>query len=167
MGRRRAKNIPELLDVYRVRHEQSSWSRWRKVPRVLRGTAARWSYGVAAVALVLIGTQIQPLSLAAMVNRLPAALSFDQTRTDRRPSVAVMPFATMSSDQSYFADGLTKDVTTALARNSDLQIIARDSTYAVRGQESDVRKLGQSWAFPTWWKAARAARGIGFASRRG
>jgi hypothetical protein len=73
-----------------------------------------------AVALVLIGTQIQPLSLAAMVNRLPAALSFDQTRADRRPSVAVMPFATMSGDQSYFADGLTEDVTTALARNSDL-----------------------------------------------
>lgn len=142
VGRRRAKNIPELLDVYRVRRAQSSWSRWRKVPRVLRGTAARWSYGVAAVALVLIGTQIQPLSLAAMVSRLPAALSFDQTRADPRPSVAVMPFATMSGDQSYFADGLTEDVTTALARNSELQIIARDSTYAVRGQESDVRKLG-------------------------
>ena len=77
-----------------------------------------------------------------MVSRLPAALSFDQTRADPRPSVAVMPFATMSGDQSYFADGLTEDVTTALARNSELQIIARDSTYAVRGQESDVRKLG-------------------------
>jgi adenylate cyclase len=114
VGRRRAKNIPELLNVYRVRRAQSSWSRWRKVPRVLRGTAARWSYGVAAVALVLIGTQIQPLSLAAMVSRLPAALSFDQTRADPRPSVAVTPFATMSGDQSYFADGLTEDVTTAL-----------------------------------------------------
>jgi len=77
-----------------------------------------------------------------MVSRLPAALSFDQTRADPRPSVAVMPFATMSGDQSYFADGLTEDVTTALARNSELQIVARDSTYAVRGQESDVRKLG-------------------------
>ena len=33
-------------------------------------------------------------------------------------------------------------MTTALARNPELQVIARDSTYAVRGQETDVRKLG-------------------------
>ena len=145
VGRRRAKNIPELLNVYRVRRANSSWSRWRHVPRILRGTGARWSYGVAAVVLVLIGTQIQPLPLAAMVSRIPAVLSLDQTREDPRPSVAVMPFATMSGggDQSYFADGLTEDVTTALARNSELQVIARDSTYAVRGQDSDVRKLGE------------------------
>ena len=145
VGRRRAKNIPELLNVYRVRRALSPWSRWRQLPRILRGTGARWSYGVAAVALVLIGTQIQPLPLAAMVSRIPAALSLSQTREDPRPSVAVMPFATMNGggDQSYFADGLTEDVTTALARNSELQVIARDSTYAVRGQDSDVRKLGE------------------------
>ena len=79
-----------------------------------------------------------------MVSRIPAALSLDQTREDPRPSIAVMPFATMSGsgDQPYFADGLTEDVTTALARNPELQVIARDSTYAVRGQETDVRKLG-------------------------
>ena len=144
VGRRRAKNIPELLNVYRVRRAGSPWSAWRQVPQVLRGTAARWSYGVAALALILIGTQIAPLPLAAMVSRIPAALSLDQTRADPRPSVAVMPFATMSGsgDQPYFADGLTEDVTTALARNPELQVIARDSTYAARGQETDVRKLG-------------------------
>ena len=145
VGRRRAKNIPELLDVYRVRRSNPSWSAWRQLPRILSGTGARWSYGVAAVALVLIGTQIQPLPLAAMVSRIPAALSLDRTRADPRPSVAVMPFATMNggADQSYFADGLTEDVTTALARNSELQVIARDSTYAVRGQDNDVRRLGE------------------------
>lgn len=145
VGRRRAKNMPELLDVYRVRRTDSPWSARRILPRVLRGTAARWSYGVAAVALILTGTQIAPLPLAAMFSRIPAALSLDQTREDPRPSVAVMPFAAMSGggeEQSYFADGLTEDVTTALARNPELQVVARDSTYAVRGQDDDVRKLG-------------------------
>ena len=144
VGRRRAKNIPELLNVYRVRRAGSPWSAWRQLPHVLGGTAARWSYGVAALALILIGTQIPPLPLAAMVSRIPAALSLDQAREDPRPSVAVMPFANMSGggDQPYFADGLTEDVTTALARNPELQVIARDSTFAVRGQETDVRKLG-------------------------
>ncbi|TIP95887.1 MAG: tetratricopeptide repeat protein [Mesorhizobium sp.] len=144
IGRRRAKNIPELLNVYRVRRAGSPWSPWRQVPQVLRSTAARWSYGAAAIALILIGTQIQPLPLAAMVSRIPAVLSMDQSRADPRPSVAVMPFAAMSGsdEQSYFADGLTEDVTIALARNSELQVIARDSTYAVHGQDTDVRKLG-------------------------
>lgn len=96
VGRRRAKNMPELLDVYRVRRTDSPWSVRRILPRVLRGTAARWSYGVAAVALILTGTQIAPLPLAAMFSRIPAALSLDQTREDPRPSVAVMPFAAMS-----------------------------------------------------------------------
>lgn len=144
IGRRWAKNIPELLNVYRVRRAGSQWSPWRQVPQVLRSTAARWSYGAAAIALIFIGTQIQPLPLAAMVSRIPAALSMDQSRADPRPSVAVMPFAAMSGsgEQSYFADGLTEDVTTALARNSELQVIARDSTYAAHGQDTDVRKLG-------------------------
>ncbi|MGO8485014.1 adenylate/guanylate cyclase domain-containing protein, partial [Rhizobium leguminosarum] len=44
-------------------------------------------------------------------------------------------------------DGLTDDVTTALARNPELQFIARDSTYAVRGQETDVRKLAAKLGF--------------------
>jgi len=144
VGRRRAKNIPELLEVYRVRRPGSPWSVWRQVPHVLRGTAARWSYGVAALAFILIGTQIAPIPLAAMVGRLPKVLSLDQSGVDPRPSVAVMPFATMTGggEQSYFADGLTEDVTTALARNPELQVIARDSAYAVRGQETDVRTLG-------------------------
>lgn len=145
VGRRRAKNMPELLDVYRVRRTGSPWSVQQILPQVLRGTAARWPYGVAALALILIGTQIAPLPLAAMFTRIPAALSLDQTREDPRPSVAVMPFAALSGggeEQSYFADGLTEDVTTALARNPELQVIARDSTYAVSGQDGDVRKLG-------------------------
>jgi adenylate cyclase len=144
IGRRRAKNIPDILEVYSVRQANAPRARWR-LPSVLRGTNARWSYGVAALALILVGTQIQPLPLAAMVTRLPEALSFEQVRGDPRPSVAVMPFASMNGgeDQSYFADGLTEDVTTALARNAELQVIARDSTYAVRGQDSDVRKLGE------------------------
>ena len=37
VGRRRAKNIPDRLEVYRVRRAGSPWSIWRQVPHVLRG----------------------------------------------------------------------------------------------------------------------------------
>jgi adenylate cyclase len=143
VGRRRAKNLPDMLEVYCVRRAHAP--RWR-IPAALRGSYARWSYGVAAAVLVLIGTQITPLRLEAMVGRLPNALSFAPVRGgDSRPSVAVLPFTSLTSgdNQSYFADGLTEDVTTALARNAELQVIARDSTYAARGQNSDLRRLGE------------------------
>jgi len=144
VGRRRAKNMPDMLEVYRVRRTPAQNSRFG-IPAALRGTYARWSYGAAAVALVLIGTQIAPLPLEAMVGRLPNALSFTQVRGDSRPSVAVLPFTSLTSgdNQSYFADGLTEDVTTALARNAELQVIARDSSYAARSQNSELRKLGE------------------------
>ena len=50
----------------------------------------------------------------------------------------------MSGDQgqTYFADGLTEDITTALARNAELQVIARNSSFAFRGQAIDIREVG-------------------------
>ncbi|HEY8752011.1 MAG TPA: winged helix-turn-helix domain-containing protein, partial [Tepidisphaeraceae bacterium] len=44
-----------------------------------------------------------------------------------KPSVAVLPFANLNQDSSedYFADGITEDITTALAKNRWLTVIAR------------------------------------------
>jgi adenylate cyclase len=64
--------------------------------------------------------------------------------TDSRPVVAVLPFNNLSGDtsQDYFADGLTEDIINGLARNAELQVIARNSTFALRGNVGDVRDIG-------------------------
>jgi TolB-like protein len=61
-----------------------------------------------------------------------------------RPSIAVLPFTNMSSDpeQDYFADGITDDIITALSYWRWLFVIARNSTFAYRGREIDVRQVG-------------------------
>jgi adenylate cyclase len=147
LGRRYAKNIPEALDVYAVRWAGKRNSGWTRPADFLPRVSTRLAYALGATSLVLIGLAIQPLPLAAMIGRIPAKLALVAKfeRTDPRPSVAVMPFDNMSGDaaQTYFADGLTEDITTELARNPDLQVIARNSTYAVRDEAPDVRKLGQ------------------------
>jgi adenylate cyclase len=58
-------------------------------------------------------------------------------------SIAVLPFANLSSDpdQEYFADGMVEDITTALSRFRRLFVIARNSTFAYKGQSVDVRKV--------------------------
>ena len=62
-----------------------------------------------------------------------------------KPSVAVLPFANMSSDteQEFFADGLTEDIITGLASIPWLFVIARNSTFVYKGTAVDVRKVGR------------------------
>jgi TolB-like protein/Flp pilus assembly protein TadD len=63
----------------------------------------------------------------------------------RLPSIAVLPFANMSGDpeQDYFADGMAIEIITALARSSGLFVIARNSSFAYRGQAIDIRRVGR------------------------
>jgi adenylate cyclase len=62
-----------------------------------------------------------------------------------RPSIAVLPFDNMSGDpdQGYFADGITEDIITDLSKVSGLFVIARNSSFAYKGQAHDVRKVSQ------------------------
>jgi len=64
----------------------------------------------------------------------------------RKPAVAVLPFANMSGDaeQEYFADGLTEDIITALSRWRSFPVIARNSTFAYKGQSPDIREVGKA-----------------------
>ncbi len=62
-----------------------------------------------------------------------------------KPSIAVMPFANMSGDveQEYFADGITEDLITDLSKVSGLFVIARNSSFAYKGQALDLRRVGR------------------------
>jgi TolB-like protein/class 3 adenylate cyclase len=62
-----------------------------------------------------------------------------------KPSIAVLPFANMSGDpdQEYFADGMVKEITTALSRIRWLFVIARNSSFTYKGQAIDVKQVGR------------------------
>ena len=65
-----------------------------------------------------------------------------------KPSIAVLPFDNMSTDadQAFFADGISEDIITELSKFRSLFVIARNSSFAFKGQSTDVkdvsRKLG-------------------------
>jgi adenylate cyclase len=65
-----------------------------------------------------------------------------------KPSIAVLPFTNLSGDpeQEYFADGITDDIITALAKTRWLFVTARNSSFAFKGKavETDqvARRLG-------------------------
>ena len=65
-------------------------------------------------------------------------------RTDR-PAIAVLPFVNASAEpeQDYFADGISEDIITALARLRWLFVIARNSSFAYRTEAVPLRRIGE------------------------
>jgi adenylate cyclase len=68
----------------------------------------------------------------------------------RNLCVCVLPFQNMSGDseQEYFSDGISEDITTDLSQISTLGVVARNTAFTFKGQSVDVeelaRKLGVS-----------------------
>jgi adenylate cyclase len=62
-----------------------------------------------------------------------------------KPSIAVLPFQNMSGDpeQEYFADGMVEEIITALSRFKWLFVIARNSSFTLKGKAVDVKEVGR------------------------
>ncbi|WP_160595260.1 TIR domain-containing protein [Qipengyuania aquimaris] len=60
-------------------------------------------------------------------------------------SIAVLPFANMSSDleQEYFSDGMAEEVLNALANVPGLLVAGRTSSFALKGKSVDIREIGR------------------------
>lgn len=63
-------------------------------------------------------------------------------RTIGLPSLAVLPFADLSTDGEHrrLADGLVEDLTTALARFKSLAVAARNASFQYDGRSADIRR---------------------------
>jgi TolB-like protein/class 3 adenylate cyclase len=61
-------------------------------------------------------------------------------------SIVVLPFANLSGDpgQDYFAEGVTEEITTALARLRGSVVIARSTAMTYRGKHVDIQEIGRS-----------------------
>jgi len=72
--------------------------------------------------------------------RQPQALPLPE-----KPSIAVLPFENMSGDpeQEYFADGMVEEIITALSRNHQLFVIARNSSFTFKGRAVDIKRVAR------------------------
>ncbi|SEK02686.1 adenylate cyclase [Cribrihabitans marinus] len=79
----------------------------------------------------------QPPGLAGA----PAA----RTATAARASIAVLAFDNLSGDreQEYFSDGITDDIITDLSKVGSLLVISRNSSFAYKGRNTDIRTVGR------------------------
>ena len=81
-------------------------------------------------------------STEALLEALIAAVT--SSAEPPEASVAVLPFSNMSADpeQEYFCDGVADEIINALTRLRNLRVVARTSAFAFKGQNVDIREIG-------------------------
>ena len=67
------------------------------------------------------------------------------SQPDPQPSIAVLPFQTLSEDpqQDYFSDGVTNDIITDLSKFSNLLVIASTSVFVYKDKPINIKQIGQ------------------------
>jgi TolB-like protein/DNA-binding winged helix-turn-helix (wHTH) protein len=102
--------------------------------------------GAAAVVALIGGAAwlLSPASHPGASNI--AAVSSAALPSPTGTSIAVLPFLNLSpdKDQEFFSDGMTEELTSALARVPGLTVIGRTSAFQFKGQNRDMRAIGRA-----------------------
>src|SRR5262249_44020845 len=98
-------------------------------------SAAGWHKLQSSVAALVKGLADEVETIA------PAAARPQQVRA----SICVLPFVNMSGEpeQEYFSDGISEDITTDLSKVSALEVVARNTAFAFKGQNPDVKEVAK------------------------
>ena len=80
-----------------------------------------------------------------IVDEVAAGQTKQTTLPDDRPSIAVLPFNSMSGDpeQEYFSDGITEDIITDLSKISGLYVVARHTAFTYKDRPVKVQQAGK------------------------
>jgi eukaryotic-like serine/threonine-protein kinase len=82
-----------------------------------------------------------PPASGSRVSSSPRSTISDSSRA----SIAVLPFRNLSADREneYFTDGITEEIINALTKIEALRVASRTSSFAFKGKEEDIRKIGE------------------------
>ena len=103
-----------------------------------RSRGKTWIYVIVIGGLVSIGL--------FFLGRYSAGNKTSGTPNDTsNKSIAVLPFENLSDDKNtaYFSDGITEEILNALAQIPGLKVAARRSAFQFKGNDLDLRKIGQ------------------------
>ncbi len=106
--------------------------KWMRRPAIIAAAAIAV---IAAAFAALLWLYPRPSAVVADAQPRPAGIS-----------LAVLPFLNLSSDkdQEFFSDGITEEITSALAKVPGLTVIGRTSAFQFKGQNKDMRAIGKA-----------------------
>jgi TolB-like protein/DNA-binding winged helix-turn-helix (wHTH) protein/Tfp pilus assembly protein PilF len=105
-------------------------------PRAATGHRSRllWIWGVLAVA-----------ALAALTFYAAGRIRDARPPDHQVDSLVVLPFVNLSAkaEDEYFSDGLTEELTNAVAHLDGLRVVARTTAFQFKGKARDIRSIAQ------------------------
>ncbi len=130
--------VPALIFAWAFELTPEGLKKEKDVDRsvsITHHTGRKLDYAIIAVLLLAIG-----FLLADRYTGQPAP----DAQQVRNKSIAVLPFVNISSDkeQEYFSDGITEEILNALASVKELKVAGRTSSFAFKGQNQDLRRIG-------------------------
>ena len=157
MGTHKVKNISEPVKIYRVVTNGSAADKSadpavkRKTNFAIVGLIAAIALAVVLAGLLAVWVRSQQNALEA--NKVPeehvvktsSPAQQGTTTAADKPSIAVLPFVNMSGDkeQEYFSDGISADIIIDLSRVSNLQVIARNSSFYYKDRSVKTEDVGR------------------------
>jgi len=99
-----------------------------------------WLVPAAGFALCLLVGGVLGFNIAGVRDRI-----FPPNPRTQIRSIAVLPLTNLSGDpaQDYFADGMTDELITALAKNRSLRVVSRTSTMQYKGVRRPLRDIAR------------------------
>ncbi len=90
----------------------------------------------------------RPMEVFAITNEslsVPDLKEIKEKNGTEDKTIAVLPFVNMSADpeNEYFSDGITEELSNALTKVEGLLVTSRSSSFAFKGKNEDVRRIGE------------------------
>ncbi len=90
----------------------------------------------------------RPMEIFAIANEglsVPNLKEIKEKKGTADKTIAVLPFVNMSADpdNEYFSDGITEELSNALTKVDGLLVTSRTSSFAYKGKNEDIRKIGE------------------------
>jgi len=122
-------------NILHLEREDGGWPLPRRVPMHKRTLMATAAAVLAATLALVFWLYPRPQAIIAHPLSKPSGIS-----------VAVLPFLNLSpdKDQEFFSDGITEEITSALAKVPGLAVIGRTSAFQFKGENRDMRAIGEA-----------------------
>ncbi len=106
----------------------------------LVGGAMFWRYDRESNLGAAMAPAATPPTAAATTAATTASTAAEHPQDAPDNSIAVLPFVNMSGDPAsdYFSDGISEEILNVLASTPELQVAARTSSFAFKGQQKEV-----------------------------
>ena len=144
LGDQQLKNISEPISTYRVNLGVEGTKTAKSQPSTASASAKKEPSLLAK----LFGTTLKKVIIASVVVAVLAMGGYWEIQQVSKPSVnplsiAVLPFANLSGDAAYVADGMTSRVTSDLARIQDAVVVDEARAVKYKDKPTPVQQVGK------------------------